>query len=141
MGIKELLIPSFFLTNIKANSKLEALESIINQIKHDPHILDADQLLQSLIERENLLSTEILDGIHIPHTKSYAVEGIVVVYAKVEINNKEELFFVILSNNSLITQYIKVISQLAKLLNQSSFANKIKESNRIEDIQHLIQLS
>lgn len=141
MGIKEMLIPSFFLTNIKANSKLEALKLIINQIKDDPHLLDAEQLLQSLIERESLLSTEILDGIHIPHTKSNAVEGIVVVYAKVEINNKEELFFVILSNNSLITQYIKVISQLAKLLNQSSFANKIKESNRIEDIQHLIQLS
>jgi len=141
MGIKEILIPSFFLTNIKTNSKKEALKLIIEEVKHDPHIIDADKLLQSLLVRENILSTEVAEGIHIPHTKCDAIEGIIVIYAKVTIGSKEELFFVILSNNSLIRQYFKVISQLAKLLNNSSFSTKIKETNNIEDIQHIIQVS
>jgi mannitol/fructose-specific phosphotransferase system IIA component (Ntr-type) len=141
MGIKEVIIPSLLIKNLVVDSKKEALKQIVNILYEKSYIKDSQSVLTSLLKREDEMSTEIAEGLHLPHAKCEDVEGIIVVYANIIVDNQEELYFVILSNNTLVKQYIKVIGIIAKLISSNSFIEKITKCKELVEIQQVFQLA
>jgi PTS system nitrogen regulatory IIA component len=59
--------------DVRGNSPQELLTEIINRISIPPYI-DRERLLKAILEREDLMSTGIGDGIALPHPRNPVVD-------------------------------------------------------------------
>ena len=76
MKLTDILEESSIVADLAASTKTEALESLVNAMVRTIPSLDTQEMLRVLLEREELGSTGIGDGIAIPHGKSQEIRDI-----------------------------------------------------------------
>ena len=74
MKITELLKEETILLDLKASSKEEAIDELINQLDRSGRLMDKAAFREAILQREQQSTTGIGDGIAIPHAKSHAVK-------------------------------------------------------------------
>lgn len=70
--------------NVKASSKEEVINNLIDSLKDNPHVKDIEALRQAVFAREAQASTGIADGVALPHAKCAAVDRTLIAVAKLE---------------------------------------------------------
>lgn len=145
--LKTLLNQGGVYYNISGNSVSEVLKDAVEQIKVPPSI-QKQNLLNSLIEREQLLTTALGNGIAIPHPRAPIVadeedQAIYVCYLdnEVDFNSMDSslvfaLFILITSNAST---HLETLSELSWLLQQNAFISKLKEKPNTSELLETIQ--
>lgn len=141
MRFSEFLKPAIILTNLNANSKLDVINNMVDSLSNDERILDVEQVRSAVINRENLMSTYVGNGFAIPHAKTDAVKGIVVVFGRNaeyigSEDEKAKFFFMIISNNNLIKHYVKFLSYISGLISKNTFVEKIGLAKSAEDFSN-----
>jgi PTS system nitrogen regulatory IIA component len=79
LTLSSLLIPERINLNLKAKKKTDALKELIGLVKTGH---DAEQLLDTLLTREELGSTGIGKGIGIPHCRSLLIDKLEIAVAR-----------------------------------------------------------
>ncbi|GBD92627.1 PTS system fructose-specific EIIABC component [bacterium BMS3Abin05] len=74
--------PNLFITELKAETKDEALEEIVGVLSEHKGLKDKWLILEMLKRRENLGSTGIGHGIAIPHGRSLSIKEMFVAFAR-----------------------------------------------------------
>jgi len=69
LALPRLLPPDRILMDLASAGKEQILECLIAPLVEDGTVLDPERYLAALIEREQLISTGIGDGVAIPHTR------------------------------------------------------------------------
>lgn len=126
--ISNILTPEVIELNLKNNQKEAVLKELVEKVpdlKNRPE--DQEKLLRALIEREQLHSTGIGDGVALPHARS-AIVGIVDKPVIVFGRHKEgvpfgaidgepaKLFFLIVAPN--VTQHLHLLARISRILRQ-----------------------
>ena len=82
MKIMEILVKDAVILNLGVKSKRDVLAEMANALaKVEPQI-EADRLLEVLLEREALQSTGIGEGVAIPHGKMVGLDSLVATFAR-----------------------------------------------------------
>jgi len=82
MKIMDILVTDAVILNLGVGSKREVLAEMAGALaKVEPQI-EADRLLDVLLEREALQSTGIGDGVAIPHGKMAGLDRLVATFAR-----------------------------------------------------------
>ncbi|MGN0728797.1 PTS sugar transporter subunit IIA [Treponema sp.] len=134
VNMKALFERGEFLESVPGNSYQEIYKYICGHICM-PTGVEAAELEKFLVDREQILSTAIGNGIAIPHPRCPIVKNsseskIVVVYLREPVDMKapdvRKVFamFVLLSDSSLF--HVKVLSNLASLFKNETFQKRIK---------------
>jgi mannitol/fructose-specific phosphotransferase system IIA component (Ntr-type) len=81
MRITDILKEDMIVTGLKAGSKQEVLNALVDLIGSSDQVLDKERVREAIFEREKLMSTGVGDGFALPHGKTDAVSSIVAAFA------------------------------------------------------------
>ena len=145
MNIIDLLTKDAMILNLKATTKKEAIDEMVQQLYDSGRINDINIFKEGILKREAQTSTGLGDGIAMPHSKNKAVVKPTVLFAKSEKGVDYEaldgqpvyLFFMIAAPEGANDTHLQALAALSGLLMDQEFTKKLKNANSKEEILNL----
>jgi len=146
MKITEFLDKKGIKIGLDNTEKEGTLKELVDVLVNVSEIGDKKGILRALVERENLGSTGIGQGIAIPHGKTDRVKNLVAVLG---ISNKgvnfESLdgelvyiFFLLVAPKETAGPHLKALAQISRLLRDSYFCELLKRCQTSDEVYDLI---
>ncbi len=132
--------------NFNANNKHEAISALVDMFSADGSIDNKNDYLASVLEREELGTTGLGEGVAMPHGKCSAVRRMSVAIAKLErplefdsIDNKPvNYIFLIASPLNSDTLYIKIMASIIRSVKIYSICDKMNKIHSAADIYDML---
>jgi len=129
MRLEDYLQPDFVIGELASESKSEVLAELVAPIKAHWPEFDAKRAQQVLLDRENLGTTGIGDGVAIPHGKMESLERIVIVVGRslsgVSFDALDfkpcRIFFLVLAPEHVAGLHLRILAHISRLLSDESF--------------------
>ncbi|RWX43479.1 PTS IIA-like nitrogen-regulatory protein PtsN [Candidatus Electrothrix aarhusensis] len=110
--------------------------------------LNSETILEVLLEREQLGSTGVGNGVAIPHGKLHGLEQCMVCFGRstkgigfeAKDNKPVHLVVMILSPINMAEEYLQTLARVSKLMNSESKRNKFLQAGNKKTIQQLFNL-
>ncbi len=147
MKIMDILATDAVILNLGAREKREVLADMAQALaKVEPQI-EADRLLEVLLEREALQSTGIGEGVAIPHGKMLGLDRLVASFAR----NPEGVdfdaidgrpthhFFLLVVPEHSGGQYLKALARISRFFRDAAFRQKLVEADSVDDVIRAIE--
>ena len=123
MGLDDLLGPESVMFHVKACCKREALQNMAARAEKLTSI-PQDEILSTILEREQLGSTAVGDGVAIPHGKLEALGKITGILATVERpisfdapdGDDVDIIFLLLAPAQATAAHLKALARTSRLL-------------------------
>ena len=145
MKLLDILKKDAIIPELNARHKKAVLEELCKTVAGQAH-LDADPLLEVLLDRERLGSTGIGEGIAIPHGKSRIVKELLVACGRshdgVDFESMDgkptHLFFLLLAPENSAGIHLKALAKISRLLKDPSFRQEFLAAEGASDMYELI---
>ncbi|WP_108649206.1 PTS IIA-like nitrogen regulatory protein PtsN [Dongshaea marina] len=145
MNLIELLTRDCTQSAVPCRSKKHAFE-IISELAAENLDRPALPILEALLNRENIGSTAIGQGIAIPHGRLADLEQATAVLITLQEpldfdaldGQPVDLLFALLVPEDQCQLHLKTLSLIAKTLNQRSFSQKLRNAKDSEELYELI---
>jgi mannitol/fructose-specific phosphotransferase system IIA component (Ntr-type) len=133
---------------IKSEKRDDVLKELVGFVKKRQKIPKEKELFQKLIQREELGSTAIGDGVAIPHCKVKGIKDPVVALAvsrtgvdfKSLDGNPTFVFFLVVSSPENPSLNLQILAAIAHLVRKANFfLKKILEAKSISNILEIIR--
>lgn len=138
---------------IRAELKAESKEAVIQELVQallDAGEIEADQqedIVASIMKREELGSTGIGRGVAVPHTKHPSVQKLVgtvgVSEGGVDFDSLDgervQLFFLLISPPERPGDHLRALENISRQLRDETFCRFLKQSKTADDIHQLLQ--
>ncbi|MBP9866257.1 MAG: PTS sugar transporter subunit IIA [Candidatus Omnitrophica bacterium] len=147
MKITEFLDKRGIKMDVESSEKEDVLKELVDVLAEVKDVGDKKLILKALIDRENLGSTGIGQGIAIPHGKTDKVKEIVAVLgiSRKGVNfdaldgESVYLFFLLVAPKDNPGPHLKALAQISRLLRDSFFCELIKRCQTPEEVFELIR--
>jgi fructose-specific phosphotransferase system IIA component len=147
MKVSDYLKEDFCIMNLKADKKEAAIIEIAERLKLSGNILDKEQFIKDVLERESLGSTGIGYNVAIPHARTKAVKGFVIGFGKSESgieflaydNQKVNLIFLMGAHFQDLNLYLRLLAELSKLIMDSSFREELLSAKEAREVVEVIR--
>ena len=147
MKITDFLNVSRVIANLKARDKKGALKEMADWLASQDQSLDAQRLLDILLEREKVSTTAIGEGVAIPHGKMPGVKRISGVFARspqgVSFDSLDGglsyLFFLLVAPEDSAADHLKALARISRLLKDTSFRARLMKGKTREEIFNAIK--
>jgi fructose-specific phosphotransferase system IIA component len=122
--------------NIKSKSKKEVIEELVEMLAVKGLIADKKVTIESLMEREELGSTGVGQGIAIPHSKTKGVKELVAAFgvSKDGVNFEAldgepvNIFFLLLAPEGAAGLMLKALARVSNFLKNKYYRRKIMDA-------------
>jgi PTS system nitrogen regulatory IIA component len=146
MKIVEFLRPDAVIANVTASTGQGVLAELCRPLAAT-HKVDAQRLLEVLLEREKLGSTGIGDGVAIPHGKVAGLPGLVASFGRAAagvdfraIDGKPtHLFFALFAPENSAGAHLKALARISRIFKNPAFRDSILKAEGAERIYRLIE--
>lgn len=146
LKILDLLNPESINLNLKAQSKDEAIDALIDLMVSTGHIADKTTYKKEILAREALSTTGIGEGIAIPHAKTKAVTKATLVAAVSQEGvdydaldgQPSHLFFMIAAPDGANNLHLDVLAHLSTILMDSQFREALMHAKSPQAFLDLI---
>ena len=147
MKIMDILVKDAVILDVGVQSKREVLAEMAGALaKCEPQI-EADRLLEVLLEREALQSTGIGEGVAIPHGKMVGLDRLVASFARsVDGVDFESIdgeathhFFLLVVPEHSGGQYLKALARISRFFRDAVFRQRLNEVDTLEDVIRAIE--
>lgn len=136
MKIADLLDIRAISSELSSNKKVEVLAEMVDLLRRVQPDLDAAELLAVLIDREELGSTGIGDGVAIPHGKLRGLDRLLMAFGRKQDgidfdsmdNRPAHLFFLLLAPESEATLHLKALARISKLLRKDDVRRQLLDA-------------
>lgn len=147
MKISDLLKKEIMIMELGADNKIDAINEMIARLEEKKMINDENLFREEIMNREELSSTGLGDGIAMPHAKTKAVNTPCVLFARSEKGidydsldgQPVHLFFMIAAEDGANNTHIETLANLSKLLLKPNFIEKLKEAKNTDEIIELVE--
>jgi PTS system nitrogen regulatory IIA component len=147
MKIMESLVRDAVILDLGVRNKREALAEMSGALaKVEPQI-EADRLLEVLLEREALQSTGIGEGVAIPHGKMAGLDRLVASFARssegIDFDSIDgqltHHFFLLVVPEHSGGQYLKALARISRFFRDPSFRQQLTEAESLDDVVRAIE--
>ena len=147
MKIMDILVRDAVILNLGVRDKRDVLMEMSAALaKVEPQI-EADRLLEVLLEREALQSTGIGEGVAIPHGKMVGLDNLVATFARspagVEFDSIDGqptyYFFLLVVPEHSGGQYLKALARISRFFRDAAFRQRLSEVETLEDVNRAIE--
>ena len=130
MRIDELIDIKNIDTSIEPMTKDQAIARMINKLKLNGYVQDADTFSKAIYQRENEISTAVGYGVAIPHARTSAVKkSTISVFRDLSGipwgQEKVNLVFMIAAEEDASDEHLKMLSKISTFLMDESFRAKL----------------
>ena len=147
MKISDLLKKEIMIMELSADTKQGVIDEMISNLKVKGMINDEEAFRKEIMNREELSSTGLGDGIAMPHAKTSAVNTPCVLFAKskkgVDFESLDGepayLFFMIAAEDGANNTHIETLANLSKLLLKPDFIEKLKATETEDEVLALVE--
>jgi PTS system nitrogen regulatory IIA component len=147
MKIMDFLGAEAINTGLQATTKKQVLEELLDALVKQGKVTDRKKMLEVLLEREELGSTGIGQGIAIPHGKSDAVGELAASFAlsrkgvAFEALDGEpvHIFFMLVAPEGSAGTHLKALARISGLLKDKFFRKSLLAAETREDVVRIIQ--
>jgi len=140
--LSRLIDENAMIMDLQSDSKLGVLTELAEKAVENKLISNKNSLITKLIEREELTSTAIGNGIALPHLRKPTKEiinepKIVIGISKngIDYNSSDKepthLFFLILSDSEVV--HLRILSKLSRILRNDDAVSTLRNLDRRED--------
>lgn len=142
MKIGDILSGDLIVSELTSKNKKEVLEELVGVIVKQNNLLNKEELIEVLLERERLGSTGIGDGIAIPHGKLKNIDTLLASFGKsidgVDFDSMDgkptHLFFLLVAPENSAGIHLKALAGISRLLKDSSFKQDLMEAKSKDDL-------
>lgn len=147
MKIVELLKPELIKLNLVATKKCPAIREVADLLEHDPRVLDFKKFYGELLERERINTTSVGNELAFPHARIDQLSDMVIAAGRsvggvdFEDNGQQtvRLIFVIGTPKKMVTDYLRLVGGLARLLKHADVRQKLLKAQTEEDFISIIR--
>jgi len=147
MKITEFLDKQGIKIGLSTTEKEDILKELVDVLSHVKDVGDKKSIVRALVERENLGSTGIGQGIAIPHGKTDRVDGLVAVLGISEKGVNFEaldgelvyIFFLLVAPKDTAGPHLKALAQISRLLRDSYFCELLRRCKTPDEVYELIR--
>ncbi len=139
MGLEDLLSPQGVIHNLRAKCKRDVLQALADQAGR---ILGrpSSEIMATLLEREQLGSTGVGDGVALPHGKMADLNKIVGVLARLEApvsfdsvdDQPVDLVFMLLAPANATAAHLKALAKVSRLFRDSDARDALRGADSAE---------
>lgn len=141
MTTKEMFSKDRVCFDLKASTKSEAIDELIDILVRDGKIGDREEFKKAVLKREEEFSTGIGMGIAIPHGKSSAVKEASIVFGKsekgIDYDSMDEkpahLFFLIAVPEESSDLHLRALSEISRKLMHTEVREQLMKAKSFED--------
>jgi fructose-specific phosphotransferase system IIA component len=145
--IRDYIHQQYINLSILSDQKDDAIREVAQLLQDAPGVIDYELFLADIFEREQLGTTGIGEGIAIPHARSDGIAQFVIALGRspkgVEFESldgrKAELIFLMGTPKGRVSDYLKILAQLTRVLKQGPFREKLLEVNGSEQVLELFR--
>jgi len=146
MKIVELIDNNLIIPNLSAKKKKDVLKEMVDCIVKKETNIDSKELLRVLLEREELGSTGIGDGIAIPHGKVKKINNLIVSCGRsiegVDFQSMDgkstHIIFLLIAPENSAGIHLKALARISRLLKDSGFRKNLMEANTSQEMYDVI---
>ncbi|RLA92695.1 MAG: PTS sugar transporter subunit IIA [Deltaproteobacteria bacterium] len=146
MKITELMNKYLIIPQLSTKTKKEVLKELVDCIVRKEKEVESNELLRVLLEREELGSTGIGDGIAIPHGKVKKIKKLIVSFGRsiegVDFQSMDgkptHLIFLLIAPENSAGIHLKALARISRLLKDGRFRKNLMEANTPQEIYDLI---
>lgn len=145
MNINEILDDNLIIESLEANSKIDALNKMSENLLKNDYISDKKSFLNDVLHREELGTTGIGNYIAIPHGQSDYVKKTTISIAKLvnevewetldDNNVKVIVLFVVKNGKDFSDNHLKLLSEVASTLANNDILKKLLSATNKNDIK------
>ncbi|MCX7918497.1 MAG: PTS sugar transporter subunit IIA [bacterium] len=149
MKIANILQENLINLNIQSKEKLDAIKELVDLVASAKEITDKEEFLKTIIEREELETTGIGDGIAIPHGRTDTIKELVIAFGRSETgvdfksldNNPAYLLFLIASPQNASGIYLRTLAKISRLLKNYDFRRALRAAKTPKEIIELFNIA
>jgi len=147
MKIMDILVKDAVILDLGVRSKQDVLAEMANALaKVEPQI-EAEKLLEVLMEREALQSTGIGEGVAIPHGKMTGLDRLVASFARspkgIDFDSIDgqptHHFFLLVVPEHSGGQYLKALARISRFFRDPAFREKLGAVETLQDVIDAIE--
>ncbi|MBI3125378.1 MAG: PTS sugar transporter subunit IIA [Ignavibacteriales bacterium] len=147
MKICEILKIEMIIPSMKCTTKEEAISELIDLFKNDDRVKDTESILNSVLEREKIMSTGVGKGFAIPHAKTNSVNEIIAAFGKIDNpidfqaldDQPVNLVFLLVGKENLVGPHIKLLSRISRMMNIEEFRENLASATTAQEIYDLFE--
>nr|WP_307775154.1 PTS fructose transporter subunit EIIC [uncultured Cetobacterium sp.] len=149
MNFKNLINEDLLILDLKADSKIEVIESLVDLLDKNGVLEDKDKFLRTVLDRESKSPTGLEEGLAIPHGKCSSVKEAKIAAARLskklttwesvdEDNEVELVFLIAIPDSEKGSTHIEVLSNLTTLFMEDGFINSLIKAPTKKDFINVI---
>jgi len=146
MRIGDLMDKSLIIPNLSPRNKREVLRELVECIVKKETDINSNDLLRVLLEREELGSTGIGDGIAIPHGKVTKINKLVVSCGRsiqgVDFQSMDgkptHIIFLLIAPENSAGVHLKALARISRLLKDGEFRKRLMQANTTDEMYDII---
>jgi fructose-specific phosphotransferase system IIA component len=131
--VASLLRPTAINLNLQARKKTEALREVATLLQKANCIKNFDSFFEEILERERVSNTALGHDVAIPHARTEQCTEILIAVGRspegIDFEAKDgepvRLIFLIGTPKQMVTEYLRVVGNLARLLRQDQLRQKL----------------
>ncbi len=147
MKLTQYIRPDCFLPAMKERTREDALRTIVHAAAQKGYLRDEEGVFAKLMERENIQSTAVGNGIAIPHCFTDEVPDLIITVARAPGGLEFDSFdgkpthvvFLLMGNRQEHSLHLKALARIARLIKSTSFIEKIIASTTAEEMVKAFQ--
>ena len=134
--IAALLKPEWIKLELAAKQKNAALHEVADLLAGSPSVGNFDAFFREILERERISNTALGHDIAIPHARTDHCKDILIAIGRspegIDFGAKDgrpvRLIFLIGTPKAMVTEYLRVVGNLARLLRQDEIRQRLLEA-------------
>lgn len=147
MKIVDILSPDALVPEMKATSKVEALRELVEALHRSHPEIDQNRLVEILLDREELGSTAIGEGIAIPHGKLPGLTNVLAAFGRstkgIDFESLDGsptgLFFLLVAPEDSAGVHLKALARVSRLLKDKGFRESLFAAKNRDDLAAVIK--
>jgi PTS system fructose-specific IIC component len=131
---------------LQKKSKKGLIKELVDLLSEAGKIENGDAILESVLEREALMSTGVGNGVAIPHAKSSDVENLIAAFGKtaekVDFQSLDarpvQLIFLLIGPEENPNLHIMGLSRISRLTSHKKFRKRLLSATSPADVMKII---
>jgi nitrogen PTS system EIIA component len=147
MQILDFLTVDAIKLNLESKTKKDAIKELVELLVKSGKVKDKKKMLQTLMEREELGSTGIGQGIAIPHGKSDTVSDLAAAFGVSQDGisfdaldgEPVNIFFLLVAPEGAAGAHLKALARISSLLKDKYFRKSLLSAKTADEVIKIIQ--
>jgi nitrogen PTS system EIIA component len=147
MQILDFLSPDAIKISLESKNKKDVIKELVELLVKSGKVKDKKKMIQTLMEREELGSTGIGQGIAIPHGKSDTVSDLAAAFGLsqdgISFDSLDgepvNIFFLLVAPEGAAGAHLKALARISSLLKDKYFRKSLLSAKEPADVTKIIQ--